>query len=123
MDSYQGGALSGYYADTLGYTVNNFQADFHRLSLELVIHLNWLREKTKFDPYIFGGVGITWNQTYGDLYDQTFLNEEYAYQPDGSIGFGSLSSGLDGIYDSALDGRNKERIIIQFLLCQALALV
>ena len=104
LDSYQGGALSGYYADTLGYTVNNFQADLHRLSFELVIHLNWLREKTKFDPYIFGGAGITWNQTYGDLYDQTFLNEEYAYQPDGSIGFGSLSSGMDGIYDSALDG-------------------
>ena len=104
LSNYQGASLSE-YKDSLGYTVNNFQADLHRLSLELVIHFNWLREKTKVDPYIFGGIGATWNQTYGDLYEQSSSKGDlYSYQTDGSVGIGSIGTQLDGIYDTALDG-------------------
>ena len=104
LNNYQGIALNP-YKDSLGYTVNNFQADLHRLSLELAIHFNWLREKTRLDPYIFGGVGVTWNQTYGDLYEQSANKGDiYQYEPNGSVGFGSASSSMDGIYDTALDG-------------------
>ena len=48
--------------------VLNFGTRLHELSLELAIHLNKLRERTGWDPYIFGGVGYTWYQTKGDLY-------------------------------------------------------
>jgi hypothetical protein len=54
--------------------VNNFQADVHRLGFELVLHANGIRERSGWDPYIFGGVGFTWYQTYGDLYSNDSLS-------------------------------------------------
>lgn len=48
--------------------VFNFGTRLHELSLELAIHLNKLRERTGWDPYIFGGIGYTWYRTKGDLY-------------------------------------------------------
>lgn len=48
--------------------VMNFGTRLHELSLELAIHFNKLRERTGWDPYIFGGVGYTWYRTKGDLY-------------------------------------------------------
>lgn len=48
--------------------VLNFGTRLHELSLELAIHLNRLRERTGWDPYIFGGIGYTWYRTKGDLY-------------------------------------------------------
>jgi hypothetical protein len=109
LSNYEGVALNP-YQDSLGYTVNNFQSDLHRLSLELVVHLNWLREKTKFDPYVFGGVGATWHQTYGNLYDQ--INDKgaiYGYNTDGTVGVGNgaINSQLDEIYETALDGSDQ----------------
>ncbi|MNJ83924.1 hypothetical protein D3C87_13550 [compost metagenome] len=46
----------------------NFGTRTHELSLELAIHLNKLRERTGWDPYIFGGIGYTWYRAKGDLY-------------------------------------------------------
>lgn len=57
--------------------VLNFGTRLHELSLELAIHFNKLRERTGWDPYIFGGVGYTWYQTKGDLYGSDGF--EYAY--------------------------------------------
>nr|WP_294858951.1 Ig-like domain-containing protein [uncultured Fluviicola sp.] len=48
--------------------VLNFGTRLHELSLELAIHLNRLRERTGWDPYIFGGIGYTWYRTKGDLH-------------------------------------------------------
>lgn len=48
--------------------VLNFGTRLHELSLELAIHLNRLRERTGWDPYIFGGIGYTWYRTKGNLY-------------------------------------------------------
>ncbi len=48
--------------------VLNFGTRLHELSLELAIHFNKLRERTGWDPYIFGGIGYTWYRTKGDLY-------------------------------------------------------
>lgn len=47
--------------------VLNFGTRLHELSLELAIHFNKLRERTGWDPYIFGGIGYTWYRTKGDL--------------------------------------------------------
>ena len=38
------------YKDSLGYAVHNFQAENYLLNLELVAHLNRLRENTRWDP-------------------------------------------------------------------------
>lgn len=48
----------------------NFGTRLHELSLELAIHFNKLRERTGWDPYIFGGIGYTWYRTKGDLFDK-----------------------------------------------------
>jgi hypothetical protein len=101
LDNYTGTSLN-YYDSLTGYSVNNFQADVHRLAFELVIHANRIRERTGFDPYIFGGVGFTWHQTYGDLYDSTYYDYASLVQ-DGTLS-SMLSSTLDGIYDTPLDG-------------------
>ncbi|MBU3659385.1 MAG: hypothetical protein FGM14_05935 [Flavobacteriales bacterium] len=89
-----------------GFTVNNFQSDVHRVALELALHLNRLRDRTGWDPYIFGGVGLTFKQTYGDLLDQNASGGIYDYSSmlaNGAIQ-PQLSSTLDKIYDSPLDG-------------------
>jgi len=90
-----------------GFTVNNFQSDVHRVALELALHLNTLRERSGWDPYIFGGVGLTFKQTYGDLLDQNGSGGIYDYSSmltNGEIQPQQLSSALDKIYDSPLDG-------------------
>jgi len=107
LSNYQGASLLP-YKDSLGFSVNNFQATVHELSLELVLHANGLRERSKWDPYIFGGIGLTWHQTYGDLrlndtlgqiygYDQTQLSKPY------------VNSLMDQIYETALDGTTKNQ--------------
>ncbi|WP_343637295.1 hypothetical protein [Fluviicola sp.] len=48
--------------------VMNFGTRLHELSLELAIHFNKLRERTGWDPYIFGGIGYTWYRAKGDLH-------------------------------------------------------
>ena len=93
--------------DTLGYTINNFNTEAHEIGLELVLHLNSLREKTGWDPYIFGGAGLVWSQTQGDLYSQdaldTLNNSFYQYSPNG-ISKAELNQLSDDIYDTPLDG-------------------
>jgi hypothetical protein len=107
LSNYTGTALSS-YQNSPGYTINNFQADVHRLALELVIHGNRIAERTGFDPYIFGGIGLTWHETFGDLKND-FGN--YAYDTllqNGAISSGTLDNTLDGIYDSPLDGSSNK---------------
>ena len=111
-----GGSVIQTY-DTLGYTVNNFQAEVHELGLELVLHANGLRERTGWDPYIFGGVNIVWNQTYGDLYNQDTLvsnNSFYNYAPDG-MSKPEWKEMSDGIYDTALDGSDQADYNVNFM--------
>lgn len=101
---------AGSLADSAGYghTINNFNTEAHEIGLELAIHINSLREKTGWDPYIFGGIGAVWSQTQGDLYSQDALdtnNIYYQYSPSG-ISKAELNLLSDDIYDSPLDGSN-----------------
>ncbi|MDR0801264.1 hypothetical protein [Fluviicola sp.] len=48
--------------------VLNFGTRLNELSLELAVHFNKLRERTGWDPYVFGGIGYTWYRAKGDLY-------------------------------------------------------
>jgi hypothetical protein len=94
------------YMDSLGFSVNNFQAQVHRLSLELVLHANGLRERTRWDPYVFGGIGLTWHQTFGDLYANDTLGGIYNYDAN-DVSKPALSALMDQVYETALDGSNK----------------
>jgi len=49
--------------------VHNFRSDIRELDLELALHAGRLRERTGFDPYVFGGLGLTWQQTWSDILD------------------------------------------------------
>lgn len=80
--------------DTLGYAVQNFRNTQHRLSLELAIHLNRLRETSGWDPYIFGGIGFTFSQAKGDL-----LNDGSAYDYSADPSGGQIAQD----YQSPLD--------------------
>ena len=82
------------------YGINNFQSTQNRLALELVIHGNRIRERTGFDPYIFGGIGFTWAELradYSNLFDNTItmdggyeepLETGYSVKFMPSLGFG-----------------------------------
>lgn len=94
------------YLDTLGYAVHNFQTENYLFNLELVLHLNRLRERTRWDAYIFGGLGMNWNQTYGDYLntdpvtgDQTLYNWDV-----NDLSKKTIKNTQDGVYETALDG-------------------
>lgn len=106
LNNYAGGPLTMYHLDSSSVYVNNFQTDVKRLSMELVLHLNSVHERSGFDPYIFGGIGLTWTQTYGDLLnglDSSALYDYASLLQNGPIS-PQLSSTLDGIYETRLDG-------------------
>lgn len=106
------------YKDSLGYVVNNFKTEVHRLSLELVLHANSVRERTGWDPYIFGGVGLTWHQTLGNQLnsDDSTGNGMYHYdQLNGDFSKGSINAIQDGSYETALDGTNKGSFRVGFM--------
>lgn len=101
------GALQEYQADP-GFTVNNFEADVHELGLELAIHFNRLRDRTGWDPYIFGGANVVWNRTFGDLKNQlNGAQVNYAYDSI-DISKPSLNSLLDETYETPLDGSTRD---------------
>lgn len=97
------------YLDTLGYAVHNFQAENYLLNLELVAHANRLRERTRWDAYIFAGIGLNWKQTYGDYLnrDQT-TGDLNLYNWDATnLSKSALKNLQDGVYETALDGSSQ----------------
>ncbi len=106
------------YKDGIGYSVLNYKTEVHRLALELVIHANGIRERSGWDPYIFGGVGLTWHQTYGNQLDgnDTIFSGMYAYdQLNGDYSKASLNAIQDGSYETALDGTTKGKYRVGFM--------
>ncbi|MGV3610418.1 MAG: Ig-like domain-containing protein [Fluviicola sp.] len=85
--------------------VLNFGTRLHELSLELAIHFNRLRERTGWDPYIFGGIGYTWYRTKGDLYGSdgfTYLYDSTKLA-DGSYTQSEIHSLTDKKFDTDLN--------------------
>jgi hypothetical protein len=95
------------YKNNPGFTVNNFQTDVHELGLELALHANRVRERTGWDPYIFGGINIAWNQTYSNLLqnDSSFTggNGTYDYSDPALINEGYINSIHDYTYDTPMN--------------------
>jgi hypothetical protein len=98
LADYSDTALSEYQSQ--GGIIHNFKSKTRRLALELVVHLNGLTEKTGIDPYVFGGIGLTFNRTYGNLLQIDSLSN-YQYPAD-------LNT-LDDTYESVLDGYDAKK--------------
>lgn len=90
------------YKDSLGFGVLNFQSRMHRIALELVLHANGLRERTAWDLYVFGGIGISGFQTKGNLLDAAGKLYRYDSLPDYTQS--TLNTTLDKSYETSLDG-------------------
>ncbi len=97
------------YKDTLGYAIHNFQTENYLLNLELVAHFNRFRERTRWDPYIFGGIGLNWSQTYGDYLNRDDVNGDLnLYDWDvNNLSKRNIRNTQDGVYETALDGSSQ----------------
>lgn len=107
------------YRDSLGYGLRNFQNENYKFNLELVLHGNSIRERTRLDPYIFGGIGISWNQAYGDYlqYDTTggiSTLEMYDYDLN-NLNKKGIKNMQDGVWETALDGSQQNKFNVQFM--------
>ena len=98
--------LNGTYNPSLNYVqdtssvLRNFRTGQAELNLELVLHLNRLREQTRWDLYAFGGVGLTfWNARGNYLNDLTL--DKYDFE---SSIESDLTNELDGTFDTDLEG-------------------
>ncbi len=98
------------YKDTLGYAVHNFQAENYLLNLELVAHANRFRERTRWDPYIFAGIGLNWNQTFGDYLNRDKITGDLSqYNWDvNDLSRKNIKATQDGVYETALDGSSQD---------------
>lgn len=95
------------YYDSLGFSYLNYRSTGHRLGLELVLHANRFRERTGWDPYIFGGIGLTWFDTKGNyLNDADTLGNDgmYAFDPTANYSKIDMKGLLDDTYETNLDG-------------------
>jgi hypothetical protein len=93
-----------YYASDSS-VLRNFRSNQVELNLELVMHLNRLREATKWDFYLFGGLGLTFWRSRANYsgdgvmstqYDYTMLNNDFS-KP-------NIQNFLDNTYETSLDG-------------------
>ncbi|NBV90701.1 MAG: hypothetical protein EBR91_00840 [Flavobacteriia bacterium] len=101
LTNYQGTILN-YYQDSGNMVVNNFNTEVNRLAIELVLHANRFAERTGWDPYIFGGFGVTWKQSYGDLRSDTAYYDYPTLLANGNLS-NAITSTLDGVYESKLE--------------------
>ncbi|TXI84684.1 MAG: hypothetical protein E6Q38_01575, partial [Crocinitomicaceae bacterium] len=114
--SNQAGYALQTYKDSLGFSVNNFKTNVHRLGLELVLHANGIREKTGIDPYIFGGIGFTWHETSGDLGSNGLFGDTMFYNYDPALLNKSyINSLLDKDYETALTGSTAGQYRVNFM--------
>src|SRR5690554_2680179 len=68
-------------SDSLGYGIKNFRASQLSLDLELSMHLNSLKERTGWDPYIFAGIGIVGTNSKAEMTaDKDLSVKDYKYE-------------------------------------------
>jgi len=104
------GQYTNYLDSANGMVLRNFQADVYRGSIELAVHVNALRERTGIDLYVFGGIGITWYQTFGNLFlaDST-KKTMYDYSTLQSHSPSAIKSFQDKTYDTPLNGSDRNK--------------
>lgn len=104
------GQYTNYLDSANGMVLRNFQADVYRGSIELAVHVNALRERTGIDLYVFGGIGLTWYQTFGNLFlaDST-SKTMYDYSTLQSHSQSGIKGFQDKTYDTPLNGSQRNK--------------
>ena len=93
------------YKDSIGYFIPNYKTTLYSGSLELVLNTNRLREKTGWNFYLFGGIGIKGYHTAANLYDgDSITGNFYNYDNFGSTSKSSLLDKQDNTYETDLVG-------------------
>jgi large repetitive protein len=94
-----------YYASDSS-VLRNFRANQFELNAEFVLHFNRLREATKWDFYLFGGIGFTfWKSSANYLNDEFGGSTMYDYnQLNGDFSQSNIQSFLDNSYETDLEG-------------------
>lgn len=105
--------LNSYLTGNQQY-VHNFRSDIRELDLELVLHAGRLRERTGLDPYIFGGIGLTWQQTWTDAFD-TLGIYDYNSLDLGQPAQQQLIGTLDDVYETRLDGLQNDAWAVNWM--------
>lgn len=96
--------------ESRGFVFQNHQTDIAELSLEAVLSLNQLRERTGLIASIYGGIGVDWYQTKIDQADEFGAAYYEGYsgintnQSSANIRRELESLILDGTYESFADG-------------------
>ncbi|MDX1444615.1 hypothetical protein [Lishizhenia sp.] len=85
--------------NNLGAFQQNFLSEQHAGDIELALHFNRLRERTGWDPYLFGAIGFTAHQSYGDIYtyDGDFNQVPYDF---------AAGEQLEGVYRTPLEANS-----------------
>lgn len=97
--------LNGVYNPDLNYyddanpILRNFRTRQAEFNLELVLHLNRLREQTRWDVYAFGGVGLTFWNAKGNYFDD-FTDSKYDFE----LVSNDILNELDGSFETDLEG-------------------
>jgi hypothetical protein len=92
-----------YYSNG-GFIYQNYKTTLNECSLELVIGLNQMRNKTKFYPYVFGGLGITKAIVKTNQLNDNNLRYNYAKVDSLGTASGSgISSNLNNLYDGSYE--------------------
>jgi large repetitive protein len=102
------------YKDSMGFTVLNHFTKATEGSLELVLHGNKLRERTGWDLYVFGGIGITGFKARGNLYNSndSIPNSLYNYDEFVDLSISTMNVELDGSYETDLDNNSSLNVAI-----------
>lgn len=113
-----------FYADSLGYLHRNYLMDFNEYTLEGVLTLNRLRERTGILLYGFAGVGLTGYKVRTNQYDEFFgTNYNYNSLDSGNVERFDLSAMLDDTYETnALDVNPEAKKKIGFMPSAGLGL-
>ncbi len=93
--------------------LNNYRTDLHEYSLEAVVTLNKLRQRTGLSLGVFGGVGIVDYRVMSDVLDVD--GNQYQFT-EGEVfnNYSEISSVLDGNYD-AYSHANRSGTQIKFM--------
>jgi len=98
--------LNGMYYPELTYATDssnilrNFRTGQAEFNLELVLHLNRLREQTRWDVYAFGGLGFTFWRARGNYFDD-FGDSMYDFD---AIAQDDFITNFDATFETDLEG-------------------
>jgi len=83
------GTVLDQYQQSYGYYVPNFNTKVNDFSLELQLNTNRLRERTGWNLFVFGGIGLTHYKTAVDLTELGFIKneDELSDKPDFTTGY------------------------------------